>query len=384
VGEFAPPGVWPSPCLTHPDGVECDGRFKTDSIPRLHWLEYLMSYEDELISSPLQQTLTVGGTSIEVHIYRMPDTGWTLEAVDEFGNSTVWEGEFDTDQSALDEVLKTIREEGIESLVGSPSEEASLSGDHASPTKIPLEIGSNPLRVMAPLSDEELDELDAFLMSDATSDETMSLEALDGYLTAIIVGPTTLGMSQWLHGVWGNSEEDAPAFVTIEQAQHIMELIMRHYNGIIWSLKHDPETHEPLFDVLTLESGSREYLDGEMWAYGFMQGLELCRRDWQPLFDDPHGPEWLQPIRLLGSDDISDEERAAIRWPDQREKLANQIPESVSAVYGYWLPYRQAVHEQQLAKTYQREHPKTGRNDPCPCGSGKKFKKCCGIAAILH
>lgn len=28
--------------------------------------------------------------------------------------------------------------------------------------------------------------------------------------------------------------------------------------------------------------------------------------------------------------------------------------------------------------TYRRESPKTGRNDPCPCGSGKKFKKCCG------
>lgn len=27
---------------------------------------------------------------------------------------------------------------------------------------------------------------------------------------------------------------------------------------------------------------------------------------------------------------------------------------------------------------YRRETPKVGRNDPCPCGSGKKYKKCCG------
>ena len=27
---------------------------------------------------------------------------------------------------------------------------------------------------------------------------------------------------------------------------------------------------------------------------------------------------------------------------------------------------------------YRREEPKIGRNDPCPCGSGKKYKKCCG------
>ncbi|MCZ2154947.1 MAG: SEC-C domain-containing protein [Bryobacterales bacterium] len=37
-----------------------------------------------------------------------------------------------------------------------------------------------------------------------------------------------------------------------------------------------------------------------------------------------------------------------------------------------------------LAATYQRAHPKVGRNDPCPCGSGKKFKKCCGAATVLH
>ena len=29
-------------------------------------------------------------------------------------------------------------------------------------------------------------------------------------------------------------------------------------------------------------------------------------------------------------------------------------------------------------RTVRREMPKVGRNEPCPCGSGKKFKKCCG------
>ena len=32
-------------------------------------------------------------------------------------------------------------------------------------------------------------------------------------------------------------------------------------------------------------------------------------------------------------------------------------------------------------KTVRREEPKVGRNDPCPCGSGKKYKKCHGAAA---
>jgi uncharacterized protein len=123
---------------------------------------------------------------------------------------------------------------------------------------------------------------------------------------------------------------------------------------------------------------------GEMWAYGFMQGLALCRQDWQALFDDPRGPTWLNPIRLLSGDDVSEEEMTLIRTPAQREELALQIPASLAAIYRFWLPYRNAIHELQLAKTYQREHPKIGRNDPCPCGSGKKFKKCCGMASTLH
>jgi len=61
---------------------------------------------------------------------------------------------------------------------------------------------------MAPLSDAELDELETFLVSDATSDETMVLEVLDGYLTAIVVGPVTVMPSQWLARVWGPKEED--------------------------------------------------------------------------------------------------------------------------------------------------------------------------------
>ena len=35
----------------------------------------------------------------------------------------------------------------------------------------------------------------------------------------------------------------------------------------------------------------------------------------------------------------------------------------------------------QRGHTVRREAPKVGRNDPCPCGSGKKYKKCCGAAA---
>lgn len=43
-----------------------------------------------------------------------------MEVVDENDNSTVWDEPFDSDQSALDEVLETIEADGIDSLIGPP------------------------------------------------------------------------------------------------------------------------------------------------------------------------------------------------------------------------------------------------------------------------
>ena len=42
---------------------------------------------------------------------------------------------------------------------------------------------------------------------------------------------------------------------------------------------------------------------------------------------------------------------------------------------GRWYYVDGNVHGQD---PYRRETPKVGRNEPCPCGSGKKYKKCCG------
>lgn len=234
----------------------------------------------------------------------------------------------------------------------------------------------------AGLSEDELEELDQFLMSDAVSDESMILESLDGYLTALVVGPTTIMPSRWFPGVWGPTEEHAPEFESMAQYQRIMELLFRHMNMIIRVLMHDPDGFEPLFTTAQYDGSDREFLDGEAWAHGFMQGVALCRNDWQPLYDSAEGQAWMRPIRLLGDDDAGPEQDELTRTPAQREELAEQIPAGIAAIYRYWLPYRHAVSERQAADLVQRQQArgglKIGRNDPCPCGSGNKYKKCCG------
>ena len=59
--------------------------------------------------------------------------------------------------------------------------------------------------------------------------------------------------------------------------------------------------------------------------------------------------------------------------PNRAKVMANADTRQVED--GRWV-YTGQVNES--GKTVRREAPKVGRNDPCPCGSGKKYKKCCG------
>jgi len=80
-----------------------------------------MEDEFELEESPLSQKISESGKMVDVQIYRGGGSGWLLEVVDEFGNSTLWDDQFTSDQEALDEAKSTIKDEGIDSLIGLPS-----------------------------------------------------------------------------------------------------------------------------------------------------------------------------------------------------------------------------------------------------------------------
>lgn len=70
--------------------------------------------------SPLCRTIESQGRSVRVQIYEGDPGKWLLEVVDEYGNSTVWEDQFDSDQAALEEAQHTIAQEGIGVLIGEP------------------------------------------------------------------------------------------------------------------------------------------------------------------------------------------------------------------------------------------------------------------------
>ena len=80
--------------------------------------------DPEIVMSLLCREIVRDGTKVQVDIYRGEDESrWILEVIDEENTSTVWDDPFATDQEALDEVMKVIKEDGIRSFLEGESEE---------------------------------------------------------------------------------------------------------------------------------------------------------------------------------------------------------------------------------------------------------------------
>ena len=77
-----------------------------------------MNDEPKLEKSPLCQPISSGGQTVKVEIYRLEGGLWTLEIEDEYGNSTVWDDEFETDVAALAEAKKSILEDTASEYIG--------------------------------------------------------------------------------------------------------------------------------------------------------------------------------------------------------------------------------------------------------------------------
>ena len=230
-----------------------------------------------------------------------------------------------------------------------------------------------PLNV--PLSDQEIAELDEFLMSDATPEESMSLVELDGFLTSLVIGPEVVPPSVWLKTIWGGEEE--PKFESSAQAQRVIGLIMRRFNTLNFLFEEPPEFAPILWER---EVEGTTYRIADDWCWGFMAGVSLASESWQLLLVDPEHCAKLSPILTLGTEE-GWRLLEADSDPDGAEQAAfDGLESSVIAISRYWskqwrersMGLRQAVIRPRSLRV--------GRNDPCPCGSGRKYKRCCANA----
>jgi uncharacterized protein len=316
--------------------------------------------DDSPALSTLCQAVTRDGKTVQVDIYADGDGGWLLEVVDHHGNSTVWDDSFSSEQEALDTVLEAIDEEGINALIGAPPDRPTTVLDQ-------------------PLSDSDLNELDEFLASATNQDRAMNLSTLEGFLTAIAIGPNFVATSDWLPWVRDQQAGKSEAnFASPAQFTQITSLILRHYNGILHAFNTDPTSFEPLF-------GRGDRWRAADWCEGFLNGFMFDEDAWGLLSIGQ--PTWFTPFLRLGTD-----EGAALNMPEESETLMKEVAPALANIRAYWQSRRghpstrifdtDFDDEDPMSNTpVIRAGPKIGRNDPCPCESGKKFKKCCAANA---
>ena len=227
--------------------------------------------------------------------------------------------------------------------------------------------------LFTPLTDEECDRLDRFLL-DRIDEEADPLEKdegvldvseLDGLFTALVSGPTSAVPSQWLPVVWGDFE---PAWQSQEEFEEIFTLMIRHMNGIAHLLMEYPEEFEPMFLGRDLDGDTCTIVDE--WCDGYVRGVELLHDDWHT-----GGAELADLLAPIYAFTEKTKWRGHDLGYDEMVKTQQAITGNVRKIHAYWLVRR--TNDAPANQPVRRSAPRVGRNDPCPCDSGKKYKKCC-------
>jgi len=226
-----------------------------------------------------------------------------------------------------------------------------------------------------PLTEAELDHLGQFLRN-CKSGKAMNLEELDGFFCALIAGPEVVMPSEYMPEVFGSETRETHAFRTLAKANEILGLLMRHWNNIAGTLSKG-EVYLPL--LLEDENGLAH---GNDWARGFMRGSHLRHDGWAELLvDDEHGGCMIPMLMFYHEHDEDPSLRPKPIGPEQRERVIDSMAAGLLGAYRY---FRQQMGPDGGTHRPEPQHTgsKIGRNDPCPCGSGKKYKHCCGSATI--
>lgn len=228
----------------------------------------------------------------------------------------------------------------------------------------------------------------------------VSLEWVDGYLTALLASRRAIPTSEWLPAMFGETFDRA--FADPQDVEQAMGALLARWNVIasqldVDALLDDPEAVRlaPLMisydDAARAEVVAAGHMDAEeaadllntgaLWAEGFSEAIEAFADDWpEPDLDTDDG-RWFDDcltrvLALMLPRDALAEHLGTV-YPGEsleRDMLVDEACFAVQDLRLYWLDHA-------AKPDTRRVGPKPGRNDPCPCGSGQKYKKCCGLSA---
>jgi uncharacterized protein len=206
----------------------------------------------------------------------------------------------------------------------------------------------------------------------------MSPLELDGYLTGIIVTPQAapIRLSAFIAQLWG---DDAPIFEDEAQIEAVLGPVMTHYNTLLRdidsSLKRMETDRSVDYRPLFLSRDQKPTHDTvRTWVRGFWKAMALAPATWSALVDDERTKIIIAPF--VGFFDLGTlEPRESPANNDQLDADAAVIPRMILVLRKLARIRESAARTMPLSR-----RSKVGRNDPCPCGSAKKYKRCCARA----
>lgn len=186
---------------------------------------------------------------------------------------------------------------------------------------------------------------------------------LEGFFAGVIVSPDLIPPSLCLDVLWG---EDEPVFDDDQHAQAVLDSVTGFYNATVHNIESKGEAWRPMYMDT---NGNVDLEKVDLWVKGFWAAMSLAPEGWEDLADDEHGVFLIEPFAML-IDKFEDDPDPDVD-DDVRRECAEFIPQVLPILSEIAL-FRARDEDEQI------RGPKVGRNEPCPCGSGKKYKRCCG------
>lgn len=236
---------------------------------------------------------------------------------------------------------------------------------------------------------------------------------LEGFFAGLLTMPEFIRPSEWLAVIWGDFP---PLFEDTQDAEEQMARLMRFYNNVNHRLQEgaffplwSPEVEDPAWEELVeaVQQGGdilpETLLPVAMWFQGYLMAfarfsptvMALLESLEEKMTQEAEGEQLPEDEAVLVDrvmypmvyaqvlmQQVVDPNPGAFKGLEQY-KLAEQAMEMLeelpNLLFDVLEPERMQPRAASpgLQQPFQHDQPKVGRNDPCPCGSGKKYKHCC-------
>jgi len=230
-----------------------------------------------------------------------------------------------------------------------------------------------------------------YLLSKVTDDEfTPCLEQLHGLLFGLAIAPEVISSEVWLPLIYG----DDPSFDDEFDAERCLGYLIIVYDRMVNERNRGKLTFPFNYDKMNED----EFALVDDWTYGLFMALSLKPNIWgisedylqsdiEKLPDDVI--ELMDAHSVITSIAVPEEmeeafkeimETESIDADELLDMLYGQLPFSVDILQKHGKQIREGKTSESLQPDPRKDvaKQKVGRNDDCPCGSGKKYKKCCG------